>query len=137
MKALIKISAVFFAILFMASCTKDTATDCVCPETYLPVFDKDGNTYDNACLAECAGVEYFDQSPEILATIWRNPTLPAGCQWLVRIKDKDYRATNLDKDIVEDGKVVTISYKEDLTTIDDFCGEADGLISIETIRDDK
>jgi hypothetical protein len=137
MKTLTRITAIFFAILFMASCTKESVEDCICPSEYLPVYDQSGNEYTNACLAECAGVEYFEQSPETLATIWRNPTLPANCQWLIRIKDKDYRASNLDKDLYLDGRVITISYKADLVTSVDDCGSVDGLISIETLRLDQ
>jgi len=137
MKTLIKISAIFFAIIFMASCTKESLEDCVCTSEYAPVYDQSGNEYSNACFAECAGVEYFEQSPEILATIWRNSTLPANCQWLIRIKDKDFRATNLDKGLYVDGRVITISYKADLKPNDELCGEAYGFISIETLRLDQ
>ncbi|MEL6986484.1 MAG: hypothetical protein AAGK97_01535 [Bacteroidota bacterium] len=137
MNTLFKIFAIVLTVGFLSSCTKDAQDDCICPEIYQPVFDRSGNQYDNACLAECAGVEYFENSPETKATIWRNATLPAGCQWLVRIKDQDFIATNLDKDIYADNKVITISYKEVVDTANDFCESPNGLIEIVTLRIDE
>ncbi len=44
------------------------APPCICPETYAPVLANDGNTYDNACYARCAGV----------AVVSRVRNVPAG-----------------------------------------------------------
>jgi hypothetical protein len=34
---------------------------CVCPAIYAPVCGADGNTYANACVAECDGIEIVDE----------------------------------------------------------------------------
>lgn len=34
-----------------------------CPQNYAPVCGKDGNTYDNACVAQAAGVEIRRNTP--------------------------------------------------------------------------
>merc|ERR1719331_1051240 len=36
---------------------------CVCPMVMMPVCGKDGKTYNNACLAKCAGVEVAANGP--------------------------------------------------------------------------
>ena len=65
MKALL---VVVFAILILAGCqsTPDDGAiqggqtqgkECVCPAVIEPVCGSDGQTYQNACQAACAGVE--------------------------------------------------------------------------------
>ena len=45
-------------------CTDGVCTgECACPEPAAPVCGDDGQTYDNACLAECAGVEVVADEP--------------------------------------------------------------------------
>lgn len=136
MKHIIKFSFVLFSLVLLASCTKDPA-DCVCTTEYAPVFDKDGKQYDNACLAECAGVEYAESSPETIATIWFNKAERSNCKWFIRIKDKDYRMSNVDKDFYKDGLQVWVSYKEDLSPNDFACNPADVYLDIVRIRIDE
>lgn len=40
-----------------------TDVETACPQNYAPVCGKDGNTYDNACLAQAAGVEIRRNTP--------------------------------------------------------------------------
>ena len=136
MKHLLKISTCLILVLvLMSSCVKNNPEDCVCPSIYEPVFDKDGNQYNNACLAECAGVEYFENSPETLSTIWFNRAIPSGgCKWFIRIKDKDYRMSNLDKELYLDNLQVWVSYKEELNPPDFACDQEFDYIEIVTIR---
>lgn len=51
-------------LVALAGCSKDDCSgqpqiDCLCPENYDPVCGCDGQTYSNACMAECNGVEFY------------------------------------------------------------------------------
>lgn len=136
MKRLIKLTFVLLAVTMMTtSCTKETPSEVVCPTTISPVFDIDGNQYDNACLAEKAGVnEYFETSPEIVGTIWFDKTQTGNCKWFIRIGDQDYRMSNVDKDFYKDGLKVVVSYMTDLTPPDHACDVTDTYIDVTNIR---
>ncbi len=44
-------------------CVGTPQEDCVCYEIYAPVCGCNDVTYDNDCLAECAGVMDYTQGP--------------------------------------------------------------------------
>lgn len=135
MKHLLKFSlAMFMVLTLMTSCQKNTAEECVCPDTFAPVFDNTGKMYDNACLAECAGVAHYEESPELVATIWFDKTELGSCKWFIRIKDKDYKMSNVDKDYYKDGLQVVVTYKPDLSPPDGPCDPRGGYIDVSTIR---
>ncbi|MEL6986483.1 MAG: hypothetical protein AAGK97_01530 [Bacteroidota bacterium] len=136
MRHLIRTLFVLLAIAALTSCTKDSSTDtCVCTRDYAPVYDKDGIKYANACLAECAGVQYSEFAPMTKATIWQDLTQENPlCSWYIRIGDKDYKMRGVDKDLYKNGLVVDIVYKEDLTPSDLPCNFKDGAVYIDHLE---
>ena len=48
---------VFALPLFANQATPKPKPNCVCISTWQPVCGKDGKTYSNSCVADCANVE--------------------------------------------------------------------------------
>lgn len=46
-----------------ASSGLPAASPCRCPPHRVPVCGRNGRTYDNACLARCAGLDHGDMAP--------------------------------------------------------------------------
>jgi len=121
--------------LFLSSCSKTEAVEeCVCPTSHNPVFDSDGNSYENPCLAECAGVTYSKESPELIATIWFDRSELGSCKWFIRIKGKDYKMSNVDRDFYKDGLKVIVAFSHDLSPPDGPCDARAGYINVQSIR---
>ena len=113
---LLSITIKYFSYLFLlvsltlSSCKVNT--DCVCTEYHHPVCGNDGITYENECLAKCAGIDYYDGTCAKDAVGIIKFSGDSLCGYLVSILNQDFKPDTLRPEFKVDNLLVFLKYRQ-------------------------
>ena len=87
-------------------------TDRVCTEYHHPVCGDDGITYENECLAQCAGVDYYDGTCAMDAIGSIQFSGDSLCGYLVNILNLKFKPDTLGPEFKVENLLVFVKYRQ-------------------------